>query len=116
MQCLKCGRDTGGSGVFCAECHAAMEASPVKPDTPVIIPNRKPTPKRTAPKQTKPEEIIQQLQKKIHRLTVWLSIFGILLALTGTVLGYVLYHYNDGLPIGQNYSTITTPSETEGTT
>lgn len=116
MQCLKCGRETGGSQVFCNECLAVMESSPVKPGTAVILPNRSTANRRPTPqKQIKPEEIISQLQKKVHRLTVWISILGVLLALTAAVLGYVLIHYDDGPSIGQNYSTFTTPSDTQGT-
>ena len=38
MYCLKCGKDS--KEVFCEECRQTMEQYPVKPGTPVSIPDR----------------------------------------------------------------------------
>lgn len=38
MYCLKCGKTA--RDVFCDECKANMEKYPVKPDTPVSLPDR----------------------------------------------------------------------------
>lgn len=38
MYCLKCGKDS--QDVFCDDCKQIMENYPVKPDTPVSIPDR----------------------------------------------------------------------------
>ena len=46
MQCLKCGRETEGTNVFCKACLEQMSARPVRPGTPVTIyprPEKKPS-------------------------------------------------------------------------
>lgn len=44
MSCMRCGKETEESQVFCAECLADMERHPVKPGTPVQLPVRQPNP------------------------------------------------------------------------
>ena len=40
MSCIKCGKDTLGQDVFCKECLEVMADYPVKPGTPVLIPDQ----------------------------------------------------------------------------
>ena len=40
MSCLRCGRETSENQVFCQSCLTVMESQPVKPDTPIQLPNR----------------------------------------------------------------------------
>lgn len=41
MNCLRCGKETEENQVFCKECLEDMERHPVKPGTPIQLPNRK---------------------------------------------------------------------------
>lgn len=110
MACLKCGRETENKEVFCAECLQVMENStPIKPGTPVAIPQRPKTERRVpAPKQTKPEEIIGKLNKTIKRLWVAVSLLAVLFTASAGALGYLLYlNYNEP-ELGSNYNTIST--------
>ena len=40
MACMKCGKDTEETQLFCARCLEVMEAYPVKPDTHIQLPVR----------------------------------------------------------------------------
>ena len=42
MGCLRCGKETEGSAVFCNECKNGMDDYPIKPGTVVVIPERAP--------------------------------------------------------------------------
>ena len=42
MNCMKCGREAPDGQVFCGDCLERMQAHPVKPGTPVLLPNKKP--------------------------------------------------------------------------
>lgn len=44
MACMKCGKKLGSSQVFCDECLAKMEQTPVPPNTVVVLPRRNPAP------------------------------------------------------------------------
>lgn len=107
MQCIKCGRETQDKHVFCEACLAAMEKSPVKPGTPVVIPKR-PRKVRTAAavKKEKPEELMAKLQKQI-RVLVWFCL-ALILALSISI-GLLVHHFvvtdHNAHAIGQNYST-----------
>lgn len=113
MGCLKCGRDTEPGQVFCPTCLASMKQYPVKPGTPVSIPNRPKRKSTSGPKREEPSEQIQRLQRTVLRLTVMVFL---LFTLLGTSLVILANHYlttDHNLPaIGQNYSTDTpTPSQ-----
>ncbi len=70
MACLKCGRNT--KDVFCDECMQIIEQYPVKPDTPISIPDREAyfARKKTAQPKRKAtaEEKNVQLRKLIRFL------------------------------------------------
>lgn len=107
MQCIKCGREVQDKQVFCGHCLSAMEETPVKPGTPVVIPKR-PQKARTVtqPKKEKPEDQIPRLQK-IIRILCWLCA-ALVLALS-VCIGMIVWHFSanehGGPAIGQNYST-----------
>lgn len=107
MQCIKCGRETGEQQVFCESCLSAMEKSPVKPGTPVVI-QKRPQKLRAAPavKKEKPEEQLLKLQRLV-KILLWLCV-GLVLALALSV-GMLAYHFtftdHSAPAIGQNYST-----------
>ena len=71
MNCVKCGKKTEGTDVFCPECLETMKRYPVKPGTKIHIPVR-PEPaerKQTKTKKEKsPEEQIAALQKLVKLL------------------------------------------------
>ena len=89
MSCLKCGQNVSAGQIFCDTCLADMERHPVKPGTPVIIPQRsKPLPsKRSYKRIQKPEDIIAAQRQLIGWLfaTIIILILAVA-ALTFTVL------------------------------
>lgn len=106
MQCLKCGRKTGGKDVFCPECLTVMAASPVRPDTPVTLPRRDKIAKRAPTrKKIKPEEHIARLQKSVRRLWVAVAVLCVLLIIVTGALVYRLLQPDTIPNLGQNYST-----------
>lgn len=112
MECLKCGRETSGKEVFCADCLKDMERSPVSSSTPVVLyqrdePQRK-MPQRKAPK---PEEIIAGLNKRIRGLWIALSVLSLLFAITAGALGFMIWRELEDEDIGSNYSTVISPDE-----
>lgn len=76
MACLKCGRNT--KDVFCDECKQSIEKYPVKPDTPISIPDREAyfTRKKTTQPKRKAtaEEQNLQLRKLLKFLLILWSI------------------------------------------
>ena len=111
MECLKCRRETQAGEIFCPECLTVMAASPVKQDTPVILPRRETLKRGTAGKKTaKPEEIIAKLRKKLSRLRIAVAVLSVLLALCVGALGFFAYREWSRPDLGSNYSTIATES------
>lgn len=113
MQCMKCGKETVHDQVFCLDCLAEMEAYPVPPGTPVIIPTRavrNPTPRNREPSH---EEQLRRLRRNIQRLWICVAVLVAALGISIGALIYVLSNQPGGPPIGQNYST-TEDVETTG--
>ena len=116
MDCLKCARQTQGKEVFCPDCLAVMAASPVKPDTPVVLPQRKAKTTRTPQKKLpKAEEIISQLQKKVKALWITVAVLAILLCTAVGSLAVMLYQEWSEPEIGSNYSTFSSTEATSAT-
>ena len=117
MNCMKCGREMNGDGVFCQDCLLEMEKYPVAPGTVVLLPRRKEgfSQKKTVKRHTpSPEEQIAALRKNI-RVLVLLLMFCILAI--GLMFKPTMHYVKDEhVPIGQNYSSVTpaaTPAPTE---
>ncbi len=110
MNCMKCGRELSGDGVFCPDCLAEMEKYPVKPGTVVQIPSRPAvSPARKPVKRTlSPEEQVRALNRRIRRLWGALIFSGLV---TLAAIGLAIYGLQDEelhfLP-GQNYSSAQT--------
>lgn len=110
MNCLKCGKETDGTNVFCQECLQIMERYPVKPGTPIHLPQRTTHGQEKQPvrrKETTAEDITQQLRSLTRWLTAAIAILSILLCITA---GMLLHTLNDQQPvgnIGRNYTTDT---------
>lgn len=112
MQCLKCGRETEGTNVFCKSCLGQMNARPVRPGTPVTIyPRPEKKPSAPAKPQISAEERICKLKRRNRRMAVVIALLSVMLVLSATGLGWKLYQDLRKFPLGQNYSTVT-PSST----
>lgn len=106
MYCLKCGNETPNQQVFCPECLEVMEQYPVKPDTPVQLPNRNALAKNVSRAQyiVTPEEQIAKLRSANRRLAVAIGILCLALAVAVGAMFYFLNQPEEELPTGQNYS------------
>ena len=115
MQCLRCGRETEGEKVFCFLCESVMVKHPVRPNTVVTIPERtarvRPAPVR---KPVRPEEEPAQLRRTIAQLRLWVCLLLAALMLCVAVLTWQELTRSKEPAIGQNYSSITDPSTSEG--
>lgn len=79
MSCMRCGKETDESQVFCAECLADMERHPVKSGTPIQLPHR---PNRAAVKRASFQLAASKWQDRIFRLKYimfWLIVLIVLL-------------------------------------
>ena len=108
MNCIKCGKDTTEKNVFCQECLGQMDNYPVKPGTPVMIPQhdtvrRPPVRKIRAPE---PEDVIRRQKKIIRLLSMGVAVLLIAWAVTTAVVIRMLME-EDGAPIGQNFGITT---------
>ena len=90
MNCMKCGRETAGTDVFCEKCLAAIARYPVKPGTHVHLPKRTEEQTRQYRRKRLPsqEEIIAELRMKLRRrkLAVLVLVLLLLLCLAAVVL------------------------------
>lgn len=110
MYCLKCGRETDSSHVFCDTCLEVMARYPVKPDAAVQLPHRSLAPERpSVPKKRPPstEELLAQARRqnrKLQRLVILLCI-----AMTLTAGLFLLRHFKAPIieNIGRNYTIFT---------
>lgn len=107
MNCMKCGKETKNSNVFCPQCLAVMEKYPVKPDARFHLPSR---PVQQAVKKHRrvrrmrtAEEELTSLRKKVRWLVAWIIVLTFLLGATGAALAYTLLDRED-LNIGRNYT------------
>lgn len=87
MNCLNCKQETQNGQVFCADCLAAMEGFPVKPDTVVQIP-KQPAPKTVRRRTVSAEEIVVKLQRRLR----WMVVLLLFLAAALTVVSLLLLY------------------------
>lgn len=113
MECLKCGKQTESDCCFCKECMAEMEKYPVKPGTPVQLPQRSARVNvgNSRPKKKTVTEQ-EQIAKLSHRNQILVVVLLVLLTLCILVsaLCVRLYYRTPRRPTGQNYSTTTQES------
>ncbi len=105
--CMKCGKELKAEGVFCPGCLADMEKYPVKPNITVHLPVRRTAPtlrkKVRRQKYVKAEDQIRHLKQVRKRL--WIALLTVILLFAGTVAVFFhLWDADDGVDIGQNYS------------
>jgi len=110
MNCIKCGVEIEENRVFCENCLAEMRRFPVKPGTPVLLPNR---PSADVPKKAvlrkkalTPEEQIRNLRKAIQWLSVLLAVSLIAFIFSVSLLWEYTDAKNVANIIGQNYNTV----------
>ena len=104
MNCVKCGKETTENNVFCPDCLAQMADYPVKPGTPVTIPDhgavRRPQHRKV--RAPEPEDVIRRQKKLIRLLAVSAAVLFIAWVLT-TVMAVRMLMEKDHAPIGQNF-------------
>lgn len=100
MYCLRCGKETEGDKVFCGSCLESMDAYPVKPGQPIMLPNR-PAPqqvkksRRSKPAST--EELLDTLRRQL-KLTGRLFLVTALLLLAALALLFLQWRFGLFLP------------------
>lgn len=116
MLCMKCGKETADSQVFCDDCLRTMEQYPVKQDTPIHLPHRSiPVQPKKQPHRKRlltPEEQVVQLKKLVRRLIVCVAILCIVLCLATAFLFKELWDDRTPQSVGRNY-TINTSQQTD---
>lgn len=105
MNCLKCGRETKSSKVFCDACLEVMARYPVKTDTAVQLPHRR-SERSSAPKKRPPstEELLAQARRQNRILQRWVIALCLFITLVAGL--YLLRHFNSPIidNIGKNYT------------
>ena len=107
-QCLKCGKETEASAVFCTACQEDMSRYPIKPGTVAHLPKR-PSVVKNEP-QLEDDILITQLHRQ-RLLIRWMLASIAALSVTLLVTGVLLLHTLQEQPIlpniGRNYTTST---------
>ena len=108
-QCLKCGKKTEESSVFCSECLSVMEQYPIKPGTVAHLPRRQPiqeTQLEDFEEDTRNEQLASQ-RTLIRWLVGIVAGLSILLVITAALLIQSLEKDQPISVIGKNYTTST---------
>lgn len=109
MDCMKCGSPTQGEQVFCSKCLRSAAAAPVRADIHVALPQRRePAVRKLQPKPPKPEDVIADLERRLHRMAVAVALLSVLLTVALGSLGLMIYRELSVPEIGQNYHTVST--------
>ena len=109
MYCLKCGKETTSSHVFCDRCLDVMEKYPVKSGTAVHLPRREvAAPVKKVPQRKRnltAEEQVGMLKKTTRRLIAAVVVLCVILGLT---TGLLVHNLLDRKPapsvVGRNYT------------
>ena len=114
MKCMRCARETAPQQVFCNACLEDMARHPVRSDTPIYLPVRKPkeTPRKKSRRfrrERTAEEMVMILRKRVKVLT---AITVILVMMLSAATAGVWLAKKQGadlsIPnIGQNFKTVT---------
>ena len=91
MNCMKCGKKTKDTQVFCDACLEVMAQYPVKPDVHVQLPNRSPAKKASYKRPPSAEEKIARLRSRIKRLKVLILLLTVLLSIVSATLVYLAF-------------------------
>lgn len=109
MRCMKCGTETQDQQIFCDSCLAVMDKFPIKPGTPVSLPNRPAATAKAAVSRRRIYSVEERLQRT-RRTVKWLAIALVssllALVLTVTLLVHTAALYRESESIGKNYNTV----------
>lgn len=81
MNCIRCGKETEENHVFCDECLKDMEQYPVKPGTPIVLPNPE---ERTVTKRASFKVAASKWEDRVFRLKYtifWLVMICLMLSI-----------------------------------
>lgn len=114
MKCMRCARETAPQQVFCNACLEDMARHPVRSDTPIYLPVRKP---KEAPRKKSrrfrrertAEEMVMILRKRVKVLTALTVIMVMMLSAAMAGVWLAKKQGADlSIPnIGQNFKTVT---------
>lgn len=107
MYCLKCGKETEASHIFCDRCLSVMSDYPVKLDTKVQLPHRTDAaaPRKQPRKRAmQPEEQLAQMHRLVRRLIAALVAVTILFVLSAAGLAYTYKNSENTPTVGRNYT------------
>ena len=109
MSCLKCGRETQQSQVFCPACQEIMQNYPVKSGTVIHLPQRDASilEKKSTPEQweEQPDDQLPKLRRLTRWLTVTIALLSLLLCIATGMLVRILNLNATTSAIGRNYTT-----------
>ena len=112
--CIKCGKQVKDEQVFCDSCLQIMERYPVKPGTPVQLPNRAAPALKKSVQRKKPLSVKQQnnrLRKALRWMTIALVVALVALTVTVSMLVHTVQERDMKGAIGKNYNTINTNTD-----
>lgn len=113
MNCLKCGREITGEGVFCPKCLEAMAAHPVRPNTVVVLPRNRTAAKRGVQRhRAEPtvEEKLRASRRQCRALGWTVAVLSVLLA-ASVALSVWFYSTRQRVPMGQNFTVVSSGAE-----
>ena len=111
MACLKCGRESDQT--FCESCRETMEKYPVKPGAVVILPRERKAPAKQQPVRLSNAALERKIAvqgRYLRRMALAIVMLTAILIALGVTTVRMLRSSN-ARPLGQNYSTVTTPAE-----
>lgn len=114
MKCMRCARETAPQQVFCNACLEDMARHPVRSDTPIYLPVRKP---KEAPRKKSrrfrrertAEEMVMILRKRVKVLTA-ITVILVMMLSAATAGVWLAKRQGADLSIpniGQNFKTVT---------
>lgn len=110
--CLKCGKETQTSQVFCDECLEVMQQYPVRPDIAIQLPQRNARGQERAvgPQELSAEEELLRLRRMLRWLVGFVAVLAVLLMICAGLLLQDIPSNTPKPDIGKNYTTIDSTS------
>lgn len=109
LYCMKCGKETRDTHVFCDSCLDLMAQFPVRPDTHIQLPTRATAVVKKQPSRKKvltQDEQLFRLRRSVRHLAVTLACSLLALGLTVSLLVHTVSEQKAEQDIGKNYNTI----------
>lgn len=111
MYCMRCGKEIADTHVFCDDCLGMMSQYPVRPGTPIHLPNTNlSAEKKAAPKKRQPttEEYLARFRVATRWLSIALASTLLVLVITISLLVNTKNAPSSTNDIGKNYNTVNT--------